>query len=265
MKKIADFLVTAALVCIVLLFQLVPAQSRELQNPVVRHGGAIPDKRIAPATQMIPETSVAAPGVARVAPWYLDSYPEAPSAPVKQATVNDASLYGMFNLGLMAANQPLYPLLQTPNPIDDARFFVRQHYRDFLMRAEPDTPGWDFWSGQITACGSDAACIDRKRVDVSRAFFFDDNFVASQFPINPSLSSPRGTAAYNRAFVRQCYLTYLRREPNAPPDNNFSGFDFWLGTLNSYGFPTPDAGYNNLIRAFLLSTEYRARFVGPPC
>ncbi|HET6980199.1 MAG TPA: hypothetical protein VFI24_27950 [Pyrinomonadaceae bacterium] len=167
----------------------------------------------------------------------------------------------VFNFKFLTANH----LLQTPNPIDDTRFFVKQHYRDFLVREPPDNPGWDFWSNQITACGTDAACIDAKRVDVSRAFFFDGNFVAYSFPINPNLSQPRGTAAYNNAFVRQCFITYLRREPNAPPDNNLSGFNFWLGVLNSYGSPTPDAGYNHLIRAFLLSSEYRNRFVAPPC
>ena len=29
---------------------------------------------------------------------------------------------------------------QTTNPVDDAQFFVRQHYHDFLNR-EPDTSG----------------------------------------------------------------------------------------------------------------------------
>ena len=62
----------------------------------------------------------------------------------------------------------------TTNPLDsaDARFFVRQHYYDFLSR-EPDQSGFDFWSGQITQCGSDQACIRQKRIDVSNAFFYE--------------------------------------------------------------------------------------------
>lgn len=240
MKKIADFLASVALVCLTLLFQPAPAQSQELGNPVARHTESLPNKCSAPATS--------AQGIARV-DSYLHSYPEA----------------SLAKLNLGTENPTIYKLLQVPNPIDDTRTFVKQHYRDFLVREPPDNPGWDFWSNQITACGSNAECIDNKRVDVSRAFFFDDNFVAYQFPINPGLSSPRGSSTYNQAFVRQCYLTYLRREPNAPPDNNFGGFNFWLGVLNGYGSPTPDAGYNHLIRAFLLSTEYRARFVSPPC
>jgi len=61
------------------------------------------------------------------------------------------------------------------NPVDDASFFVRQHYLDFLNR-EPDAPGLAFWTGQITSCGADAACIRRQRVVVSAAFFLSIEF-----------------------------------------------------------------------------------------
>ncbi len=61
------------------------------------------------------------------------------------------------------------------NIIDDARSFVRQHYYDFLNR-EPDTPGLDFWTNQITSCGRDQQCIERKRVSVSAAFFLSIEF-----------------------------------------------------------------------------------------
>jgi Tol biopolymer transport system component len=62
-----------------------------------------------------------------------------------------------------------------PNPIDNAQFFVRQQYLDFLGR-EPDTAGLQFWTNQITACGTDATCIANKRVDVSAAFFLSNEF-----------------------------------------------------------------------------------------
>src|SRR4051812_35268898 len=39
------------------------------------------------------------------------------------------------------------------NPIDDATFFVRQHYLDFLNR-EPDTAGLNFWVNEIESCGA---------------------------------------------------------------------------------------------------------------
>src|SRR5207253_2124450 len=63
------------------------------------------------------------------------------------------------------------------NPLDnaDARFFVTQHYYDFLSRV-PDQGGLDYWSGQITQCGSNQVCIRNKRVDVSNAFFYEQEY-----------------------------------------------------------------------------------------
>jgi uncharacterized protein (TIGR03118 family) len=63
----------------------------------------------------------------------------------------------------------------TTNPVDDATFFVRQHYLDFLNR-EPDTAGLNFWVNQITSCGSNAQCIETKRINVSAAFFLSIEF-----------------------------------------------------------------------------------------
>jgi hypothetical protein len=63
----------------------------------------------------------------------------------------------------------------TPNPIDGAQFFVRQHYRDFLNR-EPDADGLAFWINEITECGTDAGCIEAKRINVSGAFFVSIEF-----------------------------------------------------------------------------------------
>ena len=60
----------------------------------------------------------------------------------------------------------------TTNPLDDARFFVQQHYYDFLSRY-PDQSGWDFWTGQITQCGTDVTCLRNKRIDVSNAYFYE--------------------------------------------------------------------------------------------
>jgi glucose/arabinose dehydrogenase len=64
------------------------------------------------------------------------------------------------------------------NPIDDARFFVKQHYYDFLQRL-PDQNGENFWTDTITQCGADPTCIDTKRVTVSDAFFFEPEYQQS--------------------------------------------------------------------------------------
>jgi hypothetical protein len=61
------------------------------------------------------------------------------------------------------------------NPYDDARFFVHQHYLDFLNR-EPDQSGWDFWTNTITSCGADAACTEVHRINVSAAYFLSNEF-----------------------------------------------------------------------------------------
>jgi hypothetical protein len=61
------------------------------------------------------------------------------------------------------------------NPIDNAGFFVRQHYLDFLNR-EPDAGGLNYWTNQITLCGNDAACIRDRRVSVSAAFVIENEF-----------------------------------------------------------------------------------------
>ncbi len=69
--------------------------------------------------------------------------------------------------------QPLFT--SDTNPIDDPKFFVSQHYDDFLSR-DPDASGYAFWTNEITSCGSDAKCIDTKRVNVSAAYFLSTEF-----------------------------------------------------------------------------------------
>ncbi|HEX8098143.1 MAG TPA: SBBP repeat-containing protein, partial [Pyrinomonadaceae bacterium] len=61
------------------------------------------------------------------------------------------------------------------NQVDDSRFFVRQHYLDFLNR-EPDAGGWDYWSSQISQCGANAFCVRDRRVGVSAAYFIELEF-----------------------------------------------------------------------------------------
>jgi hypothetical protein len=61
------------------------------------------------------------------------------------------------------------------NPLDMPEYFVRQHYLDFLGR-EPDEAGFNFWSDQIIECGSDNACIERRRENVSAAYFLSIEF-----------------------------------------------------------------------------------------
>jgi hypothetical protein len=66
---------------------------------------------------------------------------------------------------------------------------------------------------------------------------------------------------FNKAFVLMQYFGYLRRNPYDSPEPtlDYSGFNFWLGKLNSFG-----GNYINaeMVKAFISSSEYRQRF-GP--
>jgi uncharacterized protein YjiK len=71
-------------------------------------------------------------------------------------------------------------IIDTPVPpggnmIDDSTDFVQQHYHDFLSRV-PDQKGLDYWIAQITQCGSDTTCINNRRIAVSDAFFFEQEY-----------------------------------------------------------------------------------------
>ena len=63
----------------------------------------------------------------------------------------------------------------------------------------------------------------------------------------------------NRSFVQMEYFGYLRRNPNDLPDGNFVGYDFWVTKLTAFG-----GNYitSEMVKAFITSNEYRARF-GP--
>ena len=67
------------------------------------------------------------------------------------------------------------PIEAGPNPINFNDIFVGQHYHDFLAR-HADNPGSVFWQNQIFNCGTNAACIDDRRTNVSAAFFLSIEF-----------------------------------------------------------------------------------------
>jgi hypothetical protein len=258
------------------------------------------------------------------------------------------------------------------NPIDSTPFFVRQHYLDFLNR-EPDADGLAFWMNEINMCGTDAQCIEVKRINVSAAFFLAIEFQETGYLVYRTYKSAFGNlsgapvpvkfsdfikdaqklgrgvqvgtpgweaqlevnkqayllayvqradfgaaypntmtahdyvtkldtnaghvlsadeithlegilgstpadvnkraqvlrevaedsdlraAEFRRAFVLMQYFGYLRRDPNDSPDHDFSGYQFWLDKLNSFGGNFVDA---EMVKSFLVSGEYRQRF-GP--
>jgi hypothetical protein len=70
---------------------------------------------------------------------------------------------------------------------------------------------------------------------------------------NPALMQQE----FNHAFVLMEYFGYLGRDPQASPDTNFDGYNFWLGKLESFG---GDFRRAEMVKAFLTSGEYRGRF-----
>ncbi len=91
----------------------------------------------------------------------------------------------------------------TTNPADVPQFFVRQHYSDFLDR-DPDQGGLEYWTSRITDCGSDQACINQRRIEVSAAFFIAQEFQQSG------------------GYVYQIYKESFGSLPNAPNRANLS-------------------------------------------
>jgi hypothetical protein len=65
------------------------------------------------------------------------------------------------------------------------------------------------------------------------------------------------SAEKNKAFVLMQYLGYLRRDPNAGQDTDYTGYDFWLQKLNNHG---GDFHAAQMVRSFIVSGEYLNRF-----
>jgi uncharacterized repeat protein (TIGR01451 family) len=278
---------------------------------------------------------------------------------------NDLAINGRHYEGPIGWVHPTRSVMSPQaNPIDDPKFFVQQHYSDFLSR-EPDTNGLNFWVNSYNECPSNNfPCIDDKRNNISAAFFlsiefqetgyfvyryrkasfnamprrqqlYDDKAIVSQGVVvgtpgwedvlaaNKAIFSadwvgrpefgatfnslsnteyvdrlyanagitpdPQTrtslinglnattltresvlrtvvdtpafiTKEYNPAFVLMEYFGYLQRNPDDPPNNDFSGFNFWLNKLNEHNGNYIAA---EMVKSFLVSGEYRGRFGQP--
>jgi hypothetical protein len=163
-----------------------------------------------------------------------------------------------------------------PNPIDDATFFVRQQYRDFLFR-EPTSYELANDVAPLNSCLNygDLACYNTERVHMSRRMWDKAEFRQQSrtfgLPLFPDSNDPSlQFEHYNDDdFVRLEYYIYLQRSPSDPPDDYRElGYHFWLDSLNNCvrnagSFQGSDQCYNDSINAFLSSTEYRSRFGCP--
>jgi hypothetical protein len=64
----------------------------------------------------------------------------------------------------------------------------------------------------------------------------------------------------NPAFVLMQYFGYMQRNPDDAPDNSLDGYNFWLNKLEEF---SGDFRRAEMVKSFLVSTEYRARFGAP--
>ena len=85
------------------------------------------------------------------------------------------------------------PVRISINQLDAARFYVRQHYVDFLSR-QPDQSGLNFWVNEITSCGSNQQCIEVKRINVSAAFYVSIEFQQTGYLVERIYKAAYGNA-----------------------------------------------------------------------
>ncbi|MGB9181513.1 MAG: S8 family serine peptidase [Pyrinomonadaceae bacterium] len=129
--------------------------------------------------------SFATPAVTSAVALLLQANPQLTTAQIKEIIRNTAKhdsftggaiWHERFGAGKLDIATALGTLPSSnANSIDDARFFVRQHYLDFLNRPA-DQDGLDYWSSQITQCGTDQNCINSQRIGVSAAYFIELEF-----------------------------------------------------------------------------------------
>jgi hypothetical protein len=127
----------------------------------------------------------------------------------------------------------------TVNPLDTPQFFVRQHYLDFLGR-EPEQGGFDYWTAQLNQCGSDQACRNARRVGVSDAFFYEQEF--------------QETATY----VYRVYKASFGTLPGAPNRGNLTYAQFMPDRAGVTGGPQLDQSKTNFANAFVQRPSFIA-------
>jgi hypothetical protein len=146
------------------------------------------------------------------------------------------------------------------NPIDDAHTFVFWQYKDFLRR-DPDGPGWDHWTGEITQCTNaafrnpgetEAQCVDRKRENTSAAFFVSPEFQNTGY------------------FVLRVYRGSLGRMPffggTGSPNDEFTRDAATLGqgiVVNNALAPNViNANKQAFVNAFVTRADFKAIYDG---
>ncbi|MEP6742669.1 MAG: DUF4214 domain-containing protein [bacterium] len=146
-----------------------------------------------------------------------------------------------------------YPSI-TPNQLDNAQFFVKQHYLDFLNR-QPDASGLAFWTNEITSCGGNASCIEVKRINVSAAFYLSIEFQETGYLVERIYKASYGDAMGTSTFGRTHQLAVpIMRLNEFLPDTQHIGKGV---VVNQPGWETV---LENNKQAFTAGFVQRTRF-----
>jgi glucose/arabinose dehydrogenase len=141
------------------------------------------------------------------------------------------------------------------NPLDTAEYFVRQHYVDFLNR-EPEESGFNFWSDQIIGCGGDLTCIDRRRVNVSAAYFLSIEFQETGGLVDSLYRASYGRRPLHNEFVPDTQtvgnnvIVGVTGWEQQLATNKQTFIDAWVQRtpfVNAYGSLSDDAYVDTLI------------------
>jgi hypothetical protein len=152
-----------------------------------------------------------------------------------QATLDANRLAFMQDFVMRAEFVGLYPTTDTPTQ------YVNKIYSHALSRSPSATELANAVSVfGAAATASDPTARGQALLQVTQA----SDFISREI---------------TRTFVQMEYFGYLRRSPNAAPDTDFTGYNFWLNKLNLFNGDFLKA---EMVKAFLASTEYRRRF-GP--
>src|SRR5437588_412501 len=141
------------------------------------------------------------------------------------------------------------------NIIDDPQNFVRQHYHDFLNR-DADPSGLAFWTNEITSCGTNQACIQAKRINVSAAYFLSVEFQQTGYLIERMYKTAYGDATGASTFggVHTLAVPIIRFK-EFPPDSQQIGQGVIVG----------QTGWEAVLeankRSFAFQFVQRARFI----
>ena len=116
-----------------------------------------------------------------------------------------------------------------------------------------------FANAEVTPSGSDRADAIN---EFGSATTTSDSAARARALRRVAENSTLAQQEFNRAFVLMQYFGYLRRNPNDAPEPtlDFQGYNFWLNKLSQFNGNFQDA---EMVKAFLVSSEYRQRFGQP--